>query len=272
MTVTVPWRLGVRMYHVTDDLAQAWNQLLVAMVDKLRQRGWTEEMEIDPCVDDLASFWAAPNLLLGQTCGYPLVTSLASKVHVVGTPVFRHAYCDGMRYSSLLLVHQYSGLHSLEDLRGKLALVNGLDSHSGMNALRHSVAPLARDGRFFGSVRATGGHRESLVALQRREADVACVDSAHYGYALRDAPERVTGLRVLHVTAHAPGLPFIASRYLSEPRLQQLRRALLELPAERPDLMLPLAIASIEPTTLAQYEQILDMERQAVALGYPALA
>ena len=272
MTVQVPWRLGARMYHVTDDLAQAWNQLLVAIVDKLRQRGWTEEMEIDQHVDDLASFWAAPNLLLGQTCGYPLVTSLAAKVHVVATPVFTHAYCDGMRYSSLLLVQQDSGLHSLEDLRGRRALYNGPDSHSGMNALRHSVAPMARNGRFFGSVHATGGHQESLAALQRREADVACVDCAHYGYALRDAPERVAGLRVLHVAAHAPGLPFIASRCLSEPRLQQLRRALIELPAERPDLMLRLAIASIEPTTLAQYEQILDMEREAVALGYPALA
>ncbi len=272
MTVAGPWRLGVRMYHVTDDLAQAWGRLLEALVTKLRQRGWTEAMEIDREVEDMAAFWAAPNLLLGQTCGYPLVTSLASRVHVVGTPVFSHAYCDGMRYSSLLLVQQDSGLHSLEDLRGKRALYNGPDSHSGMNALRHSVAPLARAGRFFGSARATGGHRESLAALQRREADVACVDCVHYGYALRDAPDRVAGLRVLHVTAHAPGLPFIASIHLSEPRLLELRRALLELPAERPDLMQPLSIVSIEPTTLAHYQAVLDMEREAIELGYPVLA
>ncbi len=260
------------MYHVTDDLAQAWGRLLEALVTKLRQRGWTEAMEIDREVEDMAAFWAAPNLLFGQTCGYPLVTSLASKVQVLGTPVFSHAYCDGMRYSSLLLVRQDSGLHSLEHLRGKRALYSGPESHSGMNAFRHSVAPLARQGSFFGSVRASGGHRESLAALQRFEADVACVDCVHYGYALRDAPERVAGLRVLHVSAHAPGLPFIASRHLSEARLGELRRALLELPAERPDLMRPLAIVSIEPTTFADYQKVLEMEREAIALGYPALA
>lgn len=267
-----PWRLGVRMYHVTDELALAWERLLEALVLQLRERGWLDEMEIVQQFDNYSAFWGAPDLLLGQTCGYPLATVLGADVHVLGTPVFNVPYCDGVRYSSLLLVRQDSGLRSLEDLRGRQALFNGPDSHSGMNALRHSVAPLARHGRFFATVRASGGHRESLAALQRAEVDVVCIDCIHYAYALRDAPERVAGLRLVHVSAPAPGLPFIASKRLSEAQAQELRSALYALPAAHPALAAQLMLESIQPTTLADYQQVLDMEQQAVALGYPQLA
>ena len=260
------------MYHLTEGLTQDWHRLLELLVAELRRRGWTEAMEIDPKVDDLASFLAAPDLLFGQTCGYPLVTSLADRVQVLGTPAFNLPYCEGMRYCSLLVVRESGPLFALEDLRGKCAVYNGLDSQSGMNTLRHSVAPLARAGRFFGEVRASGGHRESLAALQAGAADVAAIDCVHFGFALRDVPERLNGLRVLHVSAHAPGLPFIASKKLSPSRLQDLKDALYAIPAAHPDLMARLAIRTIEPTTPADYEVILDMEQEAVGWNYPVLA
>ena len=267
-----PWQLGMRMYSVTEELARAWEEFMLEVILALRRRGWTEALQIDRTVDDLSSFWLAPNLLLGQTCGYPLVTSLRDRTHVLGTPEFTFPHCAGANYASLFLAREDSVLQSLQDLRGRRIAVNGMDSHSGMNALRHSVAPLAREGRFFGALQLTGGHRESLQAVQSGAADATCVDCVHYGFALRDAPERVAGLRLLHVTAKAPGLPFIASRHLGAAQLHELRQVLCALPAARPDLAARLAISSIRPTNLADYQAILDMEREAVEAGYPALA
>ena len=267
-----PWQMGMRMYSVTEELAQAWEEFMLAVILGLRQRGWSEALQIDRSVDDLSSFWVAPNLLLGQTCGYPLVTSLRERTHVLGTPEFTFPHCAGTHYASLFLAREDSGLQSLQDLRGRRIAMNGMDSHSGMNALRHSVAPLAHTGRFFGALQLTGGHRESLQAVQSGAADATCVDCVHYGFALRDAPERVAGLRLLHVTATAPGLPFIASRHLGQAQLQDLRQVLFALPAARPDLAARLAIRSIRPMSLADYQPILDMEREAIEAGYPALA
>lgn len=269
---TSAWQLGMRMYSVTEELAQAWEAFMLAVILGLRQRGWTEALEIDRQVEDLLSFWSAPKLLLGQTCGYPLVTALRDNTHVLGTPQFSFPYCAGPNYASLFLAREDSGLRSLQDLRGRRIAMNGLDSHSGMNALRHSVAPLAREGRFFGTLLESGGHRESLQAVQSGAADATCVDCVHYGFALRDAPERVAGLRLLHVTAKAPGLPFIASRNLGAAQLHDLRQVLYALPAARPDLAARLAIRSIQPMSLADYEPVLAMEREAIQAGYPALA
>ena len=269
---TRAWQLGMRMYSVTEELAQAWEEFMLAVILGLRQRGWTDALHIDRKVEDLSSFWVAPNLLLGQTCGYPLVTALRDHTQVLGTPEFSFPHCAGAHYASLFLARQDSGLQSLQDLRGRRIAINGMDSHSGMNALRHSVAPLAREGRFFGSLQQTGGHRESLQAVQSGAADATCVDCVHYGFALRDAPERVAGLRLLHVTATAPGLPFIASRHLGAAQLQEIRQVLFALPAARPDLAARLAIRSIQPMSLADYQPILDMEQMAIQAGYPALA
>lgn len=265
------WRLGARMYHVTDAVADAWDELMQALVAALRESGWSDPMQVLRHFDDLSAFWTAPDMLFGQTCGYPLVTALRGHVHVLGTPVFDMPHCDGARYSSLLMVREDSGLSDLQALRGKRAGFNGPDSHSGMNALRHSVAKLALQGRFFGSVLATGGHRESLQALQDGRIDVAAIDCVHHGYARREAPERLVGLRVLHVSALAPGLPFIASKQLGQAEVDTLRGVLMSLPAAHPALAARLAIRSIAPMTQADYEPILDMERQAAALGYPTV-
>jgi ABC-type phosphate/phosphonate transport system substrate-binding protein len=266
------WRLALPMYNVTPGLQQAWEQLMHALVAGLRLRGWTGHMHLATGIPDLMAFWAAPDLLLSQTCGYPLATRLRGAVHLLGTPAFNLPYCAGLRYCSVLLVREDAGLRSLEDLRGKRAVFNEAHSQSGMNALRHCVAPLARDGGFFGGVCATGSHRLGMEAVQSGQADVVAIDCVHYAYAKRDAPERVAGLRVLQTSRQVPGLPFIASGHLDESELLELKQVLYGLPAAHPDLAAQLALVSIEPTRLADYQPILEMENEAVALGYPVLA
>ena len=82
---------------------------------------------------------------------------------------------SGIDYRSVILVPQ-AGARSLEELRGSVAVINQQHSHSGMNALRHSIAPLARDGRFFSRVTVSGSHLDSIAALQQGQAAVRCTN------------------------------------------------------------------------------------------------
>ena len=50
----------------------------------------------------LDRLWQDPRLLLAQTCGYPLMTSLLGRVRLVATPRYRAFGCDGSAHGSAL--------------------------------------------------------------------------------------------------------------------------------------------------------------------------
>jgi len=265
-----PWRLALPMYNVTPELARNWESLLGMVVQALRERGWSGPMDIVPVPDDLLAFWRADDLLLSQACGYPLVTLLGAAVQVLAVPVFDLPGCDGIEYCSVIVVPE-SGARERESLRGSVAVINQQHSQSGMNMLRHTFAPLARAGRFFGRVDVSGSHLASMAMVQSGKADVAAIDCVTYALAERHAPQRVAGLRVLQRTVSAPGLPLIASRVLSEPQLQDLREVLYGLSITAPQLLAQLSLRSLRPITLGNYQPITEQIRFAVERAYPVL-
>lgn len=265
------WRMALPMYNVTPDLARSWEDLLAVVAQGLRQRGWTQPIDTVPVPDDLVGFWRADDLLLSQACGFPLVTLLGDAVQVVAVPAFDLPGCDGIRYCSVIVVAQ-DGAQDLEALRGTVAAINQDHSQSGMNVLRHAVAPLARDGRFFSRVEVSGGHLASLAMVQSGRAAVAAIDCVTFALAARHAPERVAGLRVLQTTVSAPGLPLISSRALSETQLRDLRAVVLGLSDSAPDLMARLSLRSLQPIAYADYEPINEQIRFAIRHAYPLLA
>ena len=119
-----------------------------------------------------------PDLLFGQCCGYDVVYGFADCLTVLATPEYQADGCDGSDYRSFVLVRADSPARSLDDLRGATCVVNGFNSHSGTNALRALVAPLSRDGRFFGAIKVSGAHVNSL-------AHVACRRRRRHGHGLR---------------------------------------------------------------------------------------
>ena len=86
---------------------------------------------------------------------------------------------------------------------------NGLDSQSGVQTLREAVAPLAGGAPFFGGGVETGAHRASMRAVADGRADCAAIDAVCWAMAGRYEHEAVSRLRVVHVTAPAPALPFV---------------------------------------------------------------
>lgn len=176
----------------------------------------------------LLSHWRDENLLLSQTCGYPLATQLPD-VQLVGAFHYDVPGCDEYRYSSFLVARLEDAQSTLEDFFGRRAVCNSADSLSGFNALRKMVMPLARQGRFFSDVIFSGSHRRSLVALQQGSADLAAIDCVSWALFVRHEPDVLQNLIVIGQTPLTPGLPLITSFRATPEVLATLRRALRRL-------------------------------------------
>lgn len=209
-----------------------------------------------------------PDLLFTQTCGYPLTHRLAGRVRLIATPRYAARGCQGPHYTSLIVVRADEPAAVVGEFRGRTVAVNALDSHSGCHALRALVAPLARDGAFFGHTLVTGSHRASIDAVRRREADIAAIDCVIHGLLERHAPGGLDGTRVIGMTPAAPGLPFVCANRTTCDDLLRLRAGLARAMAD-PDLRATresLLIIGAEVLPLEAYERIRQLERSARTL------
>jgi ABC-type phosphate/phosphonate transport system substrate-binding protein len=190
------------------------------------------------------------------------------------TPRFSFDGCEGADHCSLIVVRRDDRRADLAEFRGARAAINAGDSNTGMNLFRASVAPLARDGRFFASVLVTGAHVASLRAITQGEVDIAAVDCVSFGLVARGDPNAVADIRVLGRTPASPGLPFIASLGVPEAVRERVRALLLEA-AEAPHLAgawAKLGVAGLEVLPGEAYVQIDEFERKSALLGYRHLA
>ena len=254
------------MYNVSPALAADWHALLA---DVLRYAGARARI-VEP--DDLHAFWRRPELLLSQTCGYPYVLGLHEHMQLIATPQFNAPGCDGANYSSVIVTRQAAPFDTLEACRGTRAAFNSTDSNSGYNALRHAVAPHARDGRFFGATLETGSHLGSLRAVAQSRADVAAIDCVTMAF-VRDAwPELASGLRDIGYTRSSPGLPFIASKQVSPEQAGALRVALDEALHAQPERAQRLKLKGFSRLPPDAYDSIRQMENEARVSNYARLA
>lgn len=223
--------------------------------------------------EDIYALWRDPDLILGQTCGYPLMTELKDSVTYVATPVYTAPLCEGPLHRSVVIARKAENTVSLAAFRGTLCAVNGMDSNSGMNLLRATLAPVAAGGHFFREIKISGSHRESLKMVAVGEADIAAIDCVSFAHFCRFDPDFVARIRVVAETGLTPSLPLITSRQTSIETVQAIREGLMALGKEepRPRFLDQLMIAGFEVLPTHAYDVVLGFEAQAVAAGYPVL-
>jgi ABC-type phosphate/phosphonate transport system substrate-binding protein len=215
-----------------------------------------------------------PEVLFSQTCGWPLETIFRGQAIRLGTPCYRAPGCDGPSHRGVFVVPAGSPARRLADLRGGTFLLNHLHSNSGMNLPRRALAELAGGRPLFAKVIETGSQPGNLDRIARGEADATAVDCVTLAFWLRHRPALAGAVRMLAWTPPSPAIPYVTSVATPSATVEILRRALRRLAAEerwqqvRDDLLL----ADIVEVPDAAYRGLLDYERQAVALGYPALA
>ncbi|MGA8383646.1 MAG: PhnD/SsuA/transferrin family substrate-binding protein [Stellaceae bacterium] len=120
----------------------------------------------------------------------------------------------------------------------------------------------------------TGSQPGNLDRIAGGQADATAVDCVTYAFWRRWRPELARRVRVLAHTPPSPAIPFVTSIATPRATVELLRAALLTLVHEpryaavRQGLML----ADIVAVSDASYRGLLDYEREAAQLGYPALA
>ena len=223
---------------------------------------------------ELEALWADPSLLLGQTCGYPLVTSLRGKVRLVATPCYRAPGCEAGFYRSAVIVRASDPARGLADLRGRRCAINSMSSNSGMNVLRAALAPFAAGApRFFDSVLTTGAHAASAAAVAGGDADLAAIDCVTWAHLCRLDPAMTGHLRVLCWTAATPGLPLITAGQADDALVLALDEALAAVwqdPALE-DVRTVLLIDGLAHHKPGAYEALVALEHHASEAGYKLL-
>jgi ABC-type phosphate/phosphonate transport system substrate-binding protein len=212
---------------------------------------------------DLHSTWTDPDLLMAQTCGYPLITSLKDKVVLLATPRYSAAGCEGALYRSAIIVRTTDPAICLADLRHRRCAVNDPASNSGMNLLRAEVAPLAGATAFFSEPILTGSHAASIDAVASGQADVAAIDCISWSHLRHLRPAATAGLRVLAWTRASPGLPLITAAATSRSTRDAIMLALDHVAAapELKPVRSALRLEGFERVPIGAYEALLEWEK-----------
>jgi ABC-type phosphate/phosphonate transport system substrate-binding protein len=262
------------MYVDPPAVRAATRQLWGHVRESLRATGLND---VPDALDETIAYdaaWLDPNLLLAQTCGYPFATRLRGKVRLVATPCYDYPGCNDAWSGSFIVVRADDPATSIADFAGRRAAINDRGSNSGHNLLRATVAPHAKGGRFFAEVIQTGGHSASIAAVATDGADVAAIDCVTWGNIQRHAPERLAALRVLCETPKTPGLPLIIRASASDAEVAVLWSALDHALADpaMAEIRYTLGLSGFAALAEADYDIVLRIEHDAVALGYPMVA
>lgn len=265
---------GLSMYVAPAPVLEATDALWYFIRDYVRKAGMSGVPdELDRTVD-YRDLWSRPDLLMAQTCGFPYVKSLRGKVRLVATPCYGHPGCDGAWMRSFVIVNRNSGFASLDDLREHRAAINSHDSNSGYNLFRAALAPIAGRGRFFSKVLETGGHAASISAVAAGQADCAAIDCITYGNISRYEPDQLRDISVLMETPAGPGLPFVTRSCATDEDIELLRSALLAAVADPrlADVRDTLGLVDVAFLADDEYDRLSNLERDAAAIGYSAIA
>ncbi|MDR6375969.1 PhnD/SsuA/transferrin family substrate-binding protein [Paraburkholderia strydomiana] len=260
------WIAALPMYNVTPSLETEWRGWLSDVLRMVKPACRIVEPD-----EELHGFWRRPNLLMSQTCGYPLMHGLHEQVQLIATPRFDAPGCEGAHYASVLVTRSDAPFDTLASLRGARAAYNQDDSNSGMNALRHAVAPHSHEGAFFRAAVRTGSHVGSLRAVAENRADVAAIDCVTFAFVCDEMPDLARRVRRIGMTAASPGLPLIASDTVPAATVEALREALNEALALRPDRARRLRLQGFSTLPLDDYKRIAQLENEARAAGYTRL-
>lgn len=201
-------RASLPMYDFVE-IRRDHDRLWDAVRTRLASAGCTNLPEVLEHEPELPQAWLDPGLLLSQTCGYPLVTTLAGRVRLLATPCYAAGGCDGPRYRSWLAARHADGAADLADFHGRTVVINSTDSLSGCKVLEMLVG--GELNAFFGAVKMSGGHANSLNMVREGAADLAAIDCVTWALLDRHRPIALEGLAIVGEGPSLPALPCITS-------------------------------------------------------------
>ena len=179
-----------------------------------------------------SDLWHDPNLIVGQTCGWPYANKLRETV----IPFARFDYgledCPAGHYNSVFIGNQPDQrilLKSAEALLSAKAIaVNSDDSQSGFRVFGEILGKPPKGLFEENQLITTGAHRNSLLAIAKGDAEIAAIDSVAFELAKSFEPEAVSQVHLIGKSQPKPGLPLITSKangHLSKALLEAVTSA-----------------------------------------------
>ena len=172
------------------------------------------------------TLWESNDLFLSQCCGFDVIHGYKNTLNTLLVTDWNAEGCLSGEYSSWVVVHEDSPFENISDLYNRTAIINGIESHSGMNSLMPLVQPYSQDGTFFSRIKVSGSHVDSLLAIQQRHADVAAIDCVTYALLKRYRPQALEGICIIGQTASAPAHPLVTTSNTSPHVFIQMQQAL----------------------------------------------
>ena len=189
--------------------AMAANDRLWALIRTgLRGRGVTAPEALTRGEHAYWDAWAAPDLLLSQTCGYPFRARLQGRVTYVGTPDYGVEGCAPGYYRSVFVARSDDPRRDVIEFGGARLAFNEPLSQSGWAAPQTHAAGLGL--RLVPALQ-TGGHRLSAAAVAEGRAEIAALDAVTFALMQAQDPDSVARLKVVGMTSPTPGLPLITA-------------------------------------------------------------
>jgi phosphonate transport system substrate-binding protein len=183
-------------------------------------------------------------------------------------------------YYSMLIVRADSPIRSVQDLKGKSLAVVDLNSTSGylmpMRALRKiGIEPNS----FFSRIGTTGGHEQSVIAVQNHRYDAAFVFASNgtpqTGFMItahsRMADQGMIprgAMREIWTVGPLPNEPFVMRTDRPQGFKDLVRGALTALPYEAPDAwtaLMPLPGMTLTSTDNAAFADVFALREAAIA-------
>lgn len=261
------------MYDMPE-VRVALDSLWEGLAGHLKRAGLSEIPDRIQHGRNLADLWDDPDLCFSQCCGYDIVGRYAGTLRPVATPHYGAPECKGCDYASNVVAAEDCEANDVLEMFGAVCVVNGLESHSGANALKALVAPRNRDGRFFSETKISGSHAASLEMIRRGEAEVAAIDCVTYALLESYRPAALAGIRKLGRTYRAPAVPYVTRWDGDDDRVKRLRAALFNAFTD-PHLTTTrqaLYLKNVEALPASAYRRISALEDYAARLGYPDLS
>jgi len=168
---------------------------------------------------DLATAWRSPELLLGQTCGWPLVDQLADTVEVIGSFDVHAPFAANGRYRSVLVAAKPLSIAEWRAEPATVVAINGFDSLSGWVSLQWAWGGAPE------RTMETGAHVQSMRAVAEGRAHLASIDALSFEFLAEVEPATVGHLHIIGHGPIVPSLPLVMSKALAS-RRDEVRSAL----------------------------------------------
>lgn len=248
--------LGMYPFRSFDE---AWDEIWAAV----RRRAPWLPAELTRS-GDVHARWADPDCLVTQMCGWPFAAQHRDDWRLIGSVSLDLDEADGDgHYRSVLLTPHEADLEGV--LRGSASgaptrvVANSVDSLSGWISLLAATEPVRGDAPV--STSFTDAHVDSLRALQRGDADLACIDSWSLALISVDDPDLVAGLHRIGEGPRIPTPPFVARAAIGPERIETLRAGFSGAMTDRATAAArrALRIGAPAANTMADYDATLDL-------------